>query len=236
MGWRTRFVALSLFLGLPMASPCTIAQQLDAAPVLTPSRVSLQFDRPGLIVPRFTLVIAEDGNGTYEAEQVLQPQGARDVSTASSQHIERKLNVTPATTAKIFVLARSLDRFHAECASRAKNIANTGTKTFRFEGPEGDGSCVFNFSENKNVVALTDVYQGIASTLDMGRKLDFDHRFDRLGLDADMAALTEDVAQGRSLELGTIARTLHSLAIDPDVLERVRLRANALLERFPAAN
>ena len=43
------------------------------------------------------------------------------------------------------------------------------------------------------MVALTEMFQAISLTLDMGRKLDFDHRFDRLGLDATMASLTDMV-------------------------------------------
>jgi len=202
----------------------------------TPARVSFHFERPGLVVPRFTLAIEEDGSGSYSAEQVFDPQGARAVSTASSQQIERKLTVSKTTAAKIFELARALDRFHMVCESNAKNIADTGAKTLSYTGAGGDGSCVFNYSENKNVTALADIFQGIAYTLDLGRKLDFDHRFDRLGLDADMTNLVDNASQGRALELGTIARTLHSLSDDPDVLARVRLRASTLLERFPAAN
>ncbi len=60
-----------------------------------------------------------------------------------------------------------------------------GRKTLRYSGPDGEGSCVYNFSENKNVVELTDLFQGIVRTLEVGRKLDFDHRFDRLGLDEE---------------------------------------------------
>jgi hypothetical protein len=224
-------LALLLAVGVLLTS-VTVAQQPDAAP----ARVSLHFERPGLPVPRFTLVVNEDGSGSYEAEQVFQPQGTREVSAASSQHIERAVMISKPTALKVFELARALDRFHIVCESTAKNIADTGAKTFSYTGAEGGGSCVFNYSENKSVTALADIFQGIAYTLDLGRKLDFDHRFDRLGLDADMTNLVDASADGRALELGTIAHTLHSLSVDPDVLARVRLRAGTLLERFPAAN
>jgi len=228
---RASFLPFWLAIGF-LVTGCVLAQQPDA----TPARVSFHFERPGLIVPRFTLSINEDGSGSYQAEQVFQPQGAREVSAAASQHIERALTLSKPTVEKIFELTRVLDRFHIPCESNVKNIADTGAKTFTYTGTGGDGSCVFNYSENKSVTALTDIFQGIAYTLDLGRKLDFDHRFDRLGLDEDMANLVDASAQGRALELGTIARTLHSLSVDPDVLARVRLRASTLLERFPAAN
>ena len=53
------------------------------------------------------------------------------------------------------------------------------------------GSCVYNYSDNKNVALLTDTFLGIAFTLDEGRKLDFLHRYDRLGLDAEMTTFGE---------------------------------------------
>ncbi len=138
-------------------------------------------------------------------------------------------------TAKIFTAARDLNRFNDACASNAKNIADTGKKTLRYSGEGGEGSCTYNYSENKRVVMLTEAFLGIAYTLDLGRKLDFDHRFDRLGLDAVTALLVAGVESGRAVEVGTIAPTLRSIAEDSELLERVRLRAAKLLRQFPAA-
>ncbi len=80
------------------------------------------------------------------------------------------------------------------------------------------------------MVSLTETFQAIAETLDLGRKLDFEHRFDRLGLDATMAKLAEDVDSGSAKEVVTIAATLRSIARDSEVLDRVRLRAARLLK------
>jgi hypothetical protein len=72
---------------------------------------------------------------------------------------------------------------------------------------------------------------GIAYTLDEGRRLEFLHRYDRLGLDAEMITLSQEVDAGRALELGTIAPTLAAIADDTAVLQRVRLRATRMLEQ-----
>ena len=193
------------------------------------AQVVFDFERPGLPVPRFTLTVHEDGTGRYEAEQVFPSSGSSD--TPSTQPVDRAITLSAATTAQIFTTARALERFNMACASSLKGIADTGKKTLRYTGTGGDGSCTYNFSQDKRVVALTDMFQAIALTLDMGRKLDFDHRFDRLGLDATMASLAEQVDTGRAMELGTIASTLRSIARDSEVLERVRLRAARLLKQ-----
>jgi hypothetical protein len=206
------------------------------APLGSTARVTFQFEQSGALVPRFTLAIDEGGKIVYTAEQALEPGGREgNIPTPSTQHVEQRAVLSRATTARIFQLARSADRFHVPCASLVKNIADLGKKTLSYAGAEGDGSCVYNFSQNKSVAALTDLLQAIVFTLDTGRKLEFDHRFDRLGLDQDTELLTAAAADGRAVEVGMIARTLRSIAEDSEVLQRVRGRASTLLQRFPPA-
>ncbi len=212
------------------AGVAQIATSVADAPAK--AQVSFAFERPGLAVPKFTLTVNEDGTGRYEADQVFPAApGTPSADAPAMQHVDRAITMSAATTGQIFVTARALDRFHAACASSAKNIADTGKKTLHYTGPGGEGTCTYNYSQDKRVVALTEMFQAISLTLDMGRKLDFDHRFDRLGLDATMASLTDMVDAGRAMELGTIASTLKSIARDSDVLERVRLRAERLLKQ-----
>ncbi len=208
----------------------TAAGFAQTRPQAAVAEVSFHFERPGLPVPKFTLTVDESGVARYEAEEVVSARGAAEADPAPMQRLVRTVTLSRAATEKIFANARALDRFNTACASKAKNIADTGAKTLHYSGDGGDGSCTYNFSENKRVVLLTELFQGIALTLDMGRKLDFQHRFDRLGLDASMASLVEDVDGGRAMEVGVITPTLRSLADDSEVLQRVRQRAARLLQ------
>ncbi len=83
---------------------------------------------------------------------------------------------------------------------------------------------------------LTDTFLAIAYTLDEGRKLEFLHRYDRLGLDEEMNFLTQEVQEGRALELGNISPTLAAIADDTAVIQRVGLRAAKMLEQVAADN
>jgi hypothetical protein len=205
-------------------------------PAAKPAETSFQFDRTGLPVPRFTLQIREDGSGHYQADQAEQPATANSMRGQAAQHIDRSINLTRGTVAKIFKAARAANYFNIECASKAKNIADTGKKTLSYTGPDGSGSCTYNYSENKTVDTLTNTFLAIAFTMDEGRRLEFLHRYDRLGLDAEMISLSQEVDAGRALELGTIASTLALIADDNAVIQRVRLRAQKMLEQVAAEN
>jgi len=201
-----------------------------------PPEVSFHFDRIGLPVPHFTLVVREDGTGNYQADQVEIPASGTAMRGQAAQHIDRPINLTPGTVTKIFKAARALNYFNIECESKAKNIADTGKKTLSYKGSDGSGSCTYNYSETKNVDTLTDIFFGIAYTLDEGRRLEFLHRYDRLGLDAEMISLTQEADAGHALEFGTISPTLAAIVDDPALIQRVRVKAQKMLEQAAAEN
>jgi hypothetical protein len=211
---------------------CNRVRAQDAASPTKSAVVSFSFERPGLEVPRFTLRVAEDGRGSYQGEESA-PASPYPGKSTTPDPIDRSFTLSAASTRKIFGFAHELHFFNTRCDSKAKNVADTGKKTLSYKGPDGEGSCMYNYSENKSVTQLTEMLQNIAATMDAGRNLDHLHRYDRLGLDAAIAFLAQQVAEGRALELGTIQATLRSIANDADVLQRVRTRATALLAMVP---
>jgi hypothetical protein len=205
---------------------------VPAHPAATP-HVEFVFQRPGLPVPVYLLSIYDDAElDIYQGQEVAEPTPGSTIQPKPHPFM-RSFNLSAATRARIFKLARDLNYFNIACASKAKNIADTGTKTLSYSAPDAHGSCTYNYSENKDVQALTELLQGITETMDEGRKLDYLHRYDRLGLDAEIAYLAQEVTAGRALELGTIAESLRAIAADAEVMQRVRTRANSLLARLP---
>jgi hypothetical protein len=207
-------------------------QQSAAAPATqSGATITYQFDRtaPGVSVPHYTVVLHEDGSGTYHAEEVERRSADSALQQVSTKIIDRPMTVSAEMTAKIFQTARSLNRFNMFCGTKVKNIADTGKKTLSYVGADGSGSCAYNYSDDKSVMDLTDLFYGIVYTMDVGRKLDFERRFDRLGLDAEMIALEQAVKDKHALELGNIAPTLQRLASDPEMMQRVQTRAAKLL-------
>ena len=200
-----------------------------------PDSVELRFERPGLQVPHYRLDITGAGVGSYAGEELPVSVSHLDTPPSAQPFALKSFSVSPATITKVFAIARSLNYFKIVCASAAKNVADTGKKTLTYTGMNGViGSCTYNYTENKDVQTLTGIFEGIAATLDEGRRLDYLHRYDRLGLDAEMESFSREVSDGHAIELQAIADTLRSLAGDPDVMQRVRTRANALLTLVPA--
>jgi len=234
-----RFVA-AVVLGISLSGGVVLSGAAQSGMPSGPARIQaeagFELDRPGIAVPRFTIRVHEDGTGSYQAEEVSGPADGGTVHYASAKHIDRAMSMTPATVSKIFKTARELNYFDMNCNSKAKNLANTGKKTLRYTGPDGSGSCVYNYSDSKEVQMLTNVFLSIAYTMDEGRRLEFLHRYDRLGLDAEMTAMEDSVKAGRALELNTIEPVLASIVKDMAVMERVRQRAAKLLEMARNSN
>lgn len=228
-----RVGVIALLVGAGVSGPAAArAQAGDGAG----PRVTFRFERPGVAIPRYTLTVMDSGATVYQGEEAV-AAAARTVSDSGEVSPGRpfkiETRISQATTKRIFSTAKELKNFNLQCESSAKNVANTGKKTLAFVGPEGQGECTYNYSENKNVEQLTDTFLGIVETMDEGRQLEHLHRFDRLGLDAAITALAEQVNSGHALELGTIAETLRSLAGDSNVIQRVRVRASQLLSLLP---
>jgi hypothetical protein len=197
-----------------------------ASAAAAPATVTFTYVREGMLVPRYEMTLAEDGSGSYVA--TLAPQGA---ATTERQQVTQPVTLSGERVAAIFAAARGMNRFNTNCASKAK-VASTGAKTVSYTGPDGQGSCAYDYTENKALMQLTNVFYGIAMTLDLGRKLEADHRFDRLGLDADMETLVAQVKTGFAIDPGVlIAPVLHSIVDDTQVIQRVRLKAGELLEQ-----
>jgi hypothetical protein len=226
-----------------LATMCGVAAGQGSEQVSKPANagatkreVSFTFDRKGVLVSHYRLIVREDGSGTYEGNEIPSATAYGHPADSSAVPFQHRITISQGTSEKIFATTERLNRFDVPCASKLKNIADTGTKTLRYEGQDGTGSCTYNFSENKDVQSLTQIFQGIAETLDTGRRLDQLHRFDRLGLDAAMKSLMDEVSAGRALEVGTIAPSLKSIASDTEVMARVRSRASTLLSQIPPAS
>lgn len=210
---------VSSFGGTPAwAQGATAAKQAE---------ISFSFENPQVHPIRYSLRIAEDGSGEYtsEAGDTL-PGDGNDSIVAPGQ--SRPIVVGEALRAKLFLLARRNKFFALPCQARRK-VAFNGTKTLSYNGPDGQGSCTYTWSKLQDIEALTQIFQGIALTLDEGGKLAVERAHSPLALDAELIVLTKMVKQGEALELQNIAPVLTSIANDEAALKRDRQWARELL-------
>jgi hypothetical protein len=199
---------------------------LVAAQGANQGQIRFTYENPKLQPPKYVLTVAEDGSGHFQSEG----GGPTDGQTMSSEPQDRPIHVSKTLREGMFTTARKYKLFAISCDDGGKNIAFQGNKTLEYEGPEGKGSCMFNWSKNAQIDKLTDQFEAIAATLDEGGKLQRQYEHGRLSLDAEIEVLEQMVHDGRAIELENIAPILQTLAGDEAVLQRVQRRARALLQ------
>ena len=110
-------------------------------------------------------------------------------------------------------------------------MAATGVKTLKYADTEKDTQATYNYSRVPAVQELTDFLQKLSTTLEFGRRLEFDHHFQKLALDDELKRM-EDTERGDGLgELSMIAPILRRIAEDTTVINPVRVRAQRLLQK-----
>ena len=140
--------------------------------------------------------------------------------------IDRDIRVSKEYASHVFDAARRHKWFNQPCESHLK-VAFQGWKTLTYTGPQGQGSCTFNYSRDREIQRLGDSILAVAETILEGARLETLLQHDPLGLDQEMEYLTEAVADGQAQQIGAISGILERLAQDDGVLERVRRQAKA---------
>ena len=217
---RATFAVFLACVFTTVASPQPSPQA--ASPI---SVVTFNYENDKLLPSHYCLVIRENGTGTYESRDGI----ATGAVAGQGQPFQQEISVSTPLLQTIFSTAHQHKFFALSCeANNGGKIAFQGKKTLAYEGPDGSGSCDFNFSKIKQIQQVNDSLQSIASTLEAGHRLAVEHQHDRLSLDAELGSLEESVAEGHSLELQNIRPVLEEIASDPAVLNRARQRAAIL--------
>jgi hypothetical protein len=174
--------------------------------------------------PRYSVAIDNTGRATYRSEPSADPNGG---SAPDPYQVE--WTVSEATRTKVFDAARQLDYFQGKFEAKAK-VAQTGMKTLTYKDSSRDNSTSYNYSENPLVRDLTRIFQAIAATAEMGRKLTHDVRYNKLGVDSDLKALEEEQKSGGAIEVLSIAPVLQQIAKDGAMFRMSQQRAKSILK------
>jgi hypothetical protein len=213
-------LVLSLFAAVLLA-PLPMAAQ-------TPATVQMEFTHPSLIPAHWTLSLHRDGSGYFRSQRGDAPADKKRMLAAVD--VDRQVQLSARFSTAIFAAARRHNFFQQNCESHSK-VAFQGTKKLSYSGPDGQGSCTFNYSSDKEIQDLAESLQGVAETILAGARLELLLHHDRLGLDAELEALECAAKENQAQQLGAIREILQRLSEDPELMERVRKRAKALLAR-----
>lgn len=185
---------------------------------------SITFDRlwSNFTPQSVTMTVSASGAGKYSSRN---PEKTGD----DVDDFQTEFTMSPAGRDKLFRDAKEANYFDGDFTFKKHVVASTGKKTLRYSDPTRHFSTTFDYSENKAIQEITNIFAGISNTIEHGRKLAFLHRFDKLGLEEELKAM-EDAGESHNLaELQIIRATLESIAQDSTVLNIARQRAKKLL-------
>jgi hypothetical protein len=210
---------------LALATAFTLGAQGQAATEQKPV-VQVDFTNPALSPSHWMLTLYPDGSGHFRSEMGKGPDGKSEEIDAPD--VNRDIQVSAKFARSVFAAAQRHNWFDEPCESHM-NVAFQGWKKFSYSGPEGQGSCTFNYSKDKEIKELGDTLTAVAQTILEGARLEMLLQHDPLGLDKEMEYLTVAAGNGQAQQLGSIRDILERLAQDDSVMERVRKRARLLL-------
>jgi hypothetical protein len=213
--------ALMLAASVFLAISSSIGARADRSAVM-----QVDFTDDQLNPSHWTLTLQSDGSGHFTSQMGKAPEG--DTQEVDAPNVDRDVQLSAGFTAHVFEVANHHHMFNEGCESHLK-VAFEGWKKLSYNGPDGSGTCTFNYSKDKEIEALGGSFQAVAETIVEGARLEKLLQHDRLGLDKEMEYLVDAAGNGRALEICTIRPILVRLAEDDDVLDRVRKRARLLL-------
>ena len=202
-----------------------LAQQPSALPAAAPVQASVRFDfdwAQGIPWQKYTIEVQLNGKSHFDG--VPHPGDTNDPDP-----VEQDFTMSEANRLKVFELVQKVGYFRGDFDSHLKHIARTGEKTLRYSSPQINGSTTYNWSQNADIEELTKFFQGVALTIDYGRILAFQYRFDKLGMNQRMKELEDLQANHGVEELAIIAPMLRKIADDSNLMNISRESAKRLL-------
>jgi hypothetical protein len=186
--------------------------------------VTFTIDFPGSQPEHYSLRVQSDGAAHYESTGRLSPD------SDETDSFDWDFTASPATQQKIFDWTAKAGYFQKDLDSHHKSIAFTGKKTLRYKDAKRSGESTFNYSLQPAVQELTNLFQNLSSTLEFGRRLHYDHRYQKLALDQELKRMEEMARTSSPVELTAIAPILHQIVVDSTVMNVSRARAQRILE------
>jgi len=193
-----------------------------AVPTITFERVWEAFTPQSV-----TIAVQSTGPVKYISRNPLKPPDQAD----PDPDFVLEFTMSSFNRDKLFRYAKEARYFNGDFSFRKHVVSSTGKKTLTYADPSQHFETTYDYSENKAIEEITDIFLGLSSTIEHGRKLQFLRRFDKLGLEAELKAMEDAAANHNLAELQVIASTLESIANDATVLNIARQRAKRLLAK-----
>ncbi|MBZ5630097.1 MAG: hypothetical protein LAO06_14655 [Acidobacteriia bacterium] len=189
-----------------------------------PPIIGFDFILPGSDPPHYSIAVEPDGKAAYRSDQVPPSD-----NVPGEPYIV-KFTVSEPTRARLFDLTRALHCFQGDFEYHGGRLANMGAKTLKCVFADRESHTTYNYTTNQQLQELTTIFQNISNTLEYGRRLAYLHRYDKLGLEAELKSMEEQAKDNRLGELQAVAPELERILNDTGIINVTRRRAEHLLQ------
>jgi hypothetical protein len=186
--------------------------------------VTFSLDFPASEPEHYSIAVSADGHARYECSAKM------SADSEDRESYQSEFTFSDATRARIFDLAAQAHYFSGKIDSGNRKLAFTGAKKLIYTDGQRSNTAEYNFSPVAPVQQLTALFQGVAATLDFGRRLEYDHRYQKLALDDQLKKMEDMARRGELAELQAVKPILQKIYDDPSVLNVVRARSQLLME------
>ncbi len=211
----------SLPLALVLAPVLLLADSTDATDV---AAVTFSLDFPGSDPDHYSLSVHLDGHAAYESS------GKISEESDDREAYQTEFTVSDATRTQIFDLAARAHYFSGKVEAGKKRMAFTGAKKLTYVDAQHNSSVEFNFSQQPAIQQLTNLFQSISATLEFGRRLAHEHRYQKLALDLELKQMETQATIGELSEIAAVKPILQAIYDDQSVINVVRARAQRIME------
>jgi len=174
----------------------------------------------GSLPEYMALRVDANGKATYEGRPLAEAPNPR------------ALEISPATTQRLFSMASSLGYFSSLSLESRHKVANLGLKTFTYEGGNKVSRVEFNYTENHTAQQLTELFEKISSVEQHVAQLDYASKYDPLSLPQQLRQIQIELNEHGLLETGLLVPTLEKIAGNPRFLHLAQSRAQEILKRI----
>ena len=189
-----------------------------------PATVTFSLDFPHSDPERYSIAVQSDGHARYECSAKISDD------SDDRETYQTEFTLSDATRVRIFDLAAQTHYFSGKLDSGNRKLAFTGAKKLAYQDGQRESSAAYNFSSVPAVQQLTTLFQSVSATLEFGRRLAHDHRYQKLALDDELKRMEDQIRRGDLIELQVVKPLLQAIYDDNSVMNMVRARAQRIMD------
>jgi len=203
---------------------CCVLPLAAWAQAADPATLTFSLDFPHSDPDHYSVSVRSDGRATYESN------GKVSSDSDDREDYKTEFVVSEATRTEIFDLAARAHYFSGKVDSGNKKLAFTGAKKLTYSDSRHQSSADFNFSPQPAIQQLTNLFESLSATLEFGRRLAYEHRYQKLALDEELKRMEAQATAGELNELQAVRPILQAIYDDASVINVVRARAQRIME------